>query len=91
MVGYDRKQVLEISGEPFFFNGIQIRIDKIKDIYKYTDDEIKHLFQVAKQDGFTVVNAQIRWMDVQPDQSYMATETTYIADGNYRFKYEKQI
>ncbi|KRE69734.1 CBM96 family carbohydrate-binding protein [Paenibacillus sp. Soil750] len=48
------------------------------------NDEIKHLFQVAKQDGFTVVNAQIRWMDVQPDQSYMATETTYIADGNYR-------
>lgn len=89
---YDR-QVLKVDGEPFFYNGIQIRIDKLKDVYKFTDDQIKNLFQVAKDDGFTVVNAQIRWSDIQPDQSVKATESTYIsgADATANFAAEDHL
>ncbi len=68
---YERK-VLMVDGKPFFFNGIQIRADKVIDMYGYTEKELREMFRVAKRDGFTVVNSQVRWMDIQPDLKYMA-------------------
>lgn len=65
--GYERELALEVGGEPFFYNGVQIRIDKVADLYHYDDARIKQLIQRAKDDGFTVANMQIRWSDVQPD------------------------
>lgn len=79
---YER-QVLEVAGEPFFFNGVQIRIDKLKDFYHYSDEQIENLFQIAKDDGFTAANVQLRWMDIQPDQSFAAVETGTIRGGQY--------
>ena len=79
---YER-QTLMVDGKPFFFNGVQIRIDKVKDFYHYSDEQIQNLFQIARDDGFTVANAQLRWMDIQPDQFYDASETTYIRNGEY--------
>lgn len=80
---YERDEVLEVAGEPFFYNGVQIRIDKVVDRYNFTDEQVKELFRIAANDGFTVVNAQIRWMDVQQDESFNATETAYVRGGNY--------
>lgn len=79
---YERKALL-VEGKPFFFNGIQIRVDKTADMYGYGEKELKHMFEVAKQDGFTVANAQIRWQDIQPDQKYSVTESTYIRGGEF--------
>jgi hypothetical protein len=79
---YDRI-VLLVDSKPFFYNGVQIRIDKLSDIWNMTDAQIKPLFQLAADAGFTVVNSQITWMDIQPDSSYNATETTYIRGGTY--------
>lgn len=79
--GYDRDQILEVGGEPFFFNGVQIRVDKLKDGWNYSDEQIKDMFRLAKDDGFTVANAQIRWTDIQPDVGFKAEETAYIAGG----------
>lgn len=80
---YERDEVLEVAGEPFFYNGVQIRIDKVVDWYHFDDAKVKQLFKIAKDDGFTVANVQIRWMDVQQDQSFKATESAYIRGGSY--------
>lgn len=77
--GYDREQGLEVNGEPFFYNGVQIRIDKVADVYGYNDEQIKNLFQTAKDDGFTAANVQMRWTDIQPDTKIAAKEAGYIS------------
>ncbi len=81
---YDRL-TLNVDGEPFFFNGIQIRADKVADNWGWTDEQIKTMFQQAADDGFTVVNTQIRWMDVQPDKAVtpmQGTETLHANGGD---------
>jgi hypothetical protein len=77
---YDRL-VLAVDGEPFFYNGIQIRIDKLRDGYGYTEDQVKNTFAIAKNDGFTVINAQILWQDIQPDKPFKAMGTAHIKGG----------
>ncbi|PYI20216.1 hypothetical protein BO99DRAFT_457120 [Aspergillus violaceofuscus CBS 115571] len=79
---YDRI-VLNVDGEPFFYNGVQLRIDKMKNIWNMTDAQISPFFQRVANDGFTVVNSQITWWDIQPDTYYNATESTYIRGGSY--------
>lgn len=70
---YDRAQVLEVGRRPFFYNGVQIRIDKAVNGYGINrHSDLEQMFQTAKRDGFTVVNVQIRWMDIQPDREIAA-------------------
>lgn len=76
--------VMNVDGEPFFYNGIQIRPDSLKRKLNYTDDQIKAVYQLAADDGFTVVNSQLYWSDIQPDQFYDAVESTYISGGSNR-------
>lgn len=47
--GYDRDQVLEVGGEPFFFNGVQIRVDRLRDGWNYTDEQIEELEKVEAE------------------------------------------
>lgn len=68
---YERN-VLMVDGIPFFYNGIQLRVDKVIDIYDFSMKDVKAMFCQARDDGFTVVNTQIRWMDIQPDLFQMA-------------------
>lgn len=77
---YDRI-VLKVGDEPFFYNGVQIRVDKLQDIWNRTDSDNQQLFVDAANFGFTVINTQVRWMDIQPDASYNATESTYVQGG----------
>lgn len=79
--GYDRDQVLEVDGKPFFYNGIQYRIDKNKVMFGHDYDDIDRLMHEIKNLGYSVVNAQILWKDIQPDTTVNATESAYIADG----------
>ncbi|KAL2837558.1 hypothetical protein BJY01DRAFT_251380 [Aspergillus pseudoustus] len=79
---YDRL-VLKIGDEPFFYNGIQLRADKLRDVWRYSGSDIKPLYQQVAEDGFTVVNTQILWSDVQPDVFVNASESTYIRGGSY--------
>lgn len=78
--GYERDQALEVNGEPFFYNGVQIRIDKVVDLYDYNDDQVKNLFKVAKDDGFTVANVQMRWTDIQPDTEILPKEVATVSE-----------
>lgn len=80
---YDRI-VLLVDGNPFFYNGVQLRIDKLASGWKMTDAQIAPLFKLAVDTGFTVVNVQILWSNIQPDSVYNATETTYIRGGTYK-------
>ncbi|KAH8805501.1 hypothetical protein F5884DRAFT_755072 [Xylogone sp. PMI_703] len=79
---YDRF-VLRVGDEPFFFNGIQLRADKLRDVWGYTESKIKPLYQQVADDGFTAVNTQIFWSNIQPDKSFNASESTYIRGGSY--------
>lgn len=72
---------MNVDGTPFFFNGIQIRADKVIDSWGFTDEQVKAMFKQAADDGFTVANTQIRWMDIQPDKKYNATKAVYV-NGN---------
>ena len=78
--GYERDLALEVGGEPFFYNGVQIRIDKEADVYGFNDAQIKQLMQMAKDDGFTVANMQIRWSDIQPDKKLNAKESATVSE-----------
>ncbi|KRM46489.1 hypothetical protein FAM21834_00304 [Lentilactobacillus parabuchneri] len=80
--GFDKKQVLEVNNQPFFYNGVQIRIDKLRDNYGYNMTDIRNAFKQAKSDGFTVVNSQILWSDVQPDKSLNPTDVAYVKNGD---------
>lgn len=77
---YDRL-TMTVDNEPFFYNGIQVRADNAADQKGYTDEQIKYMYQLAAQDGFTVVNTQIRWSDVQPDIQLPVSDTGYINGG----------
>ncbi|KAL3469085.1 hypothetical protein BJX99DRAFT_268706 [Aspergillus californicus] len=78
---YDRI-VLQVDGSPFFYNGVQLRIDKMASTWNMTDAEIEPFFQRVADDGFTVVNSQLTWADIQPDSYYNASESTYIRGGS---------
>ncbi|WP_066195782.1 CBM96 family carbohydrate-binding protein [Gracilibacillus timonensis] len=75
------KEVMKVGGEPFFYNGVQIRYDNILNETDYTDEQFEDIYQQAADDGFTVVNSQLLWSMVQPDQVYTANESTYISGG----------
>jgi hypothetical protein len=79
---YDRI-VLLVDDELFFYNGVRFRIDKDADHWSMTDDDLAPLFKLAADDGFTVINCQLRWMEVQPDSYYNVSEATYIRGGIY--------
>lgn len=79
---YD-KLTLQVDGEPFFYNGVQLRVDKLQDIWSFSDDQCKALFETAADLGFTVLNSQIRWIDIQPNLIYNASNSTYIRGGDY--------
>lgn len=74
---YDR-YTMNVDGKPFFFNGIQIRADKVIDSWNWNDEQVKDMFKQAANDGFTVANTQIRWMDIQPDKACNASDAAYV-------------
>jgi hypothetical protein len=78
--------VLLVDEKPFFYNGVQLRADKQAMIWNMTDDQIEPMFKLAATDGFTVVNTQILWLDIQPDATSNATEATYIRGGSDKDK-----
>lgn len=79
---YDRI-VLLVDGKPFFYNGVQLRIDKMAGIWNMTEAEIAPFFQLAADTGFTVVNSQITWLDIQPDWRSNATQSSFVRGGSY--------
>lgn len=75
---YDRITLM-VDGAPFFYNGVQVRPDNALNQLNFTYDQIKDMYLQAGKDGYTVVNSQIRWTDVQPDKVIAASETGYIS------------
>ncbi|KAJ0415654.1 hypothetical protein BJY00DRAFT_326801 [Aspergillus carlsbadensis] len=75
--------MLTINDEPFFFNGVQLRADKLHDVWGLSDDQVQPLFQQAADDGFTVINSQISWLSIQPDTALNASESTFIRGGSH--------
>jgi hypothetical protein len=75
--------VLMVEERPFFYNGIQIRVDKLRDAYGYTDEQIKNCFFRAGKDGFTVTGVQILWQDIQPDISFKAIRCGDSPEGTF--------
>ncbi|KAJ5369023.1 uncharacterized protein N7496_008783 [Penicillium cataractarum] len=79
---YDRI-VLMVDEQPFFYNGVQLRIDKMAAAWNMTDAQIEPFFQFVANDGFTVINSQLTWADIQPDTCFNATESAYVRGGSY--------
>ncbi|MGN0163764.1 MAG: DUF4978 domain-containing protein [Candidatus Ornithomonoglobus sp.] len=81
---YDRITLM-VDDKPFFFNGVQVRPDNAVDQLGFTYDQIREMYLQAGKDGYTVVNSQIRWRDVQPDKAINANETNYVSDENITY------
>ncbi|WP_168119863.1 LamG-like jellyroll fold domain-containing protein [Paenibacillus sp. HB172176] len=81
MENYDRP-VIEVDGKPFFYNGVQLRSDWIRNNMHYDDEMFQNIYSQAAADGFTVVNSQLYWLHIQPDQIFEAAEATYISGGS---------
>jgi hypothetical protein len=75
--------MLTVNDEAFFFNGVQLRADKLYDVWGLTDDQVQPLFQQAADDDFTVIKSQISWLAIQPDTALDASESTFIRGGSY--------
>lgn len=71
---YDRLALM-VDGKPFFYNGVQVRPDNAKNQLKFNYDQIKKMYDQAGEDGYTVVNSQITWLDIQPDTAITAAQT----------------
>ena len=59
---------------------MQVRADNAIDQLGFDYDSIRNMYLQASKDGYTVVNSQIRWSDVQPDKEIYAAETGQITD-----------
>lgn len=79
MKKYDRLTLM-VDEKPFFFNGIQVRADNATDQLGFDDNQIRKMYLQAGEDGYTVVNSQVRWKDVQPDKEIYASETGQISE-----------
>ena len=87
--GYDKDQVLTVDGHPYWYNGLQLRADKLLTQIGYrpevpieehdpSDPSKRSLEQVFKQvaeDGYNTVNVQILWSDLQKDKVTSAAQT----------------
>lgn len=65
----------------FFYNAVQIRREKLRDVWRFTDAQIRALYDIAKADGFNTVGLPIWWNEVQPDQMYTPTKAVTIIGG----------
>jgi hypothetical protein len=77
---YD-KITLMYNGQPYFYNAVQIRRDKLRDGWQFTNDQIRALYNIAKTDSFNTVAMPLWWNEVQPDQMYTPVEVLNI-NGN---------
>lgn len=95
--GYDKDQVLTVDGKPFFYNGIQVRADKLETQIGYSVNvpieehdpsdphkrSMEQIFKQVAEDGYNTVNVQILWSDLQKDiVANAATSATIAADGS---------
>ena len=77
------KVTLVYGGKPYFYNGVQIRREKLRDVWQFTDNQLRALYDIAKADGFNTVGLPIWWNEVQPDQMYTPVEAvTKVGDGS---------
>jgi len=74
---YD-KITLMYDGKPYFYNAVQIRREKLRDVWWFTDDHIRALYDIAKNDGFNTVGLPIWWNEIQPDQMYTPTKAVTV-------------
>jgi hypothetical protein len=94
--GYDKDQVLTVDGKPYFYNGIQVRADKLETQIGYSTDvpieqhdpsdphkrSMEQIFKQVAEDGYNTVNVQILWSDLQKDiVANATTSATIAADG----------
>ncbi|CAK7201787.1 hypothetical protein SEUCBS139899_004502 [Sporothrix eucalyptigena] len=77
---YDRLTPM-VGGEPFFYNGIQLRADKLQEQWGMSDDAVAEIYQMVADAGYTHVISQISWLNIQPDSTFNATKSTYIRGG----------
>ncbi|HMR48903.1 MAG TPA: DUF4978 domain-containing protein [Arachnia sp.] len=80
--GYDKDQVLMVDGKPFWYNGIQLRADKLLTQIGYSADvpieehdpsnpdkrSLEQIFKQVAEDGYNTVNVQVLWSDLQKDK-----------------------
>lgn len=83
---YERDEALEVDGKPFFFNGVQLRVDKNQAVfgpeYAYNSEKTRSLYKAAADLGFTAINVQVPWLTVQPDRTVPASEAAVITKGS---------
>jgi lysophospholipase L1-like esterase len=83
---YERDEALEVDGKPFFFNGVQLRVDKNAAVfgpeYAYNSEKTRSLYKSASDLGFTTINVQVPWLSVQPDESVPASDAAYVVKGS---------
>lgn len=83
---YERDEALEVDGKPFFFNGVQLRVDKNQAVfgpeYAYDSEKTRSFYKTAADLGFTTINVQVPWLAVQPDRSVPAGEAAYVVKGS---------
>lgn len=63
------KYVLRVDGRPYYGTEIQVRPDKLRGYYGWTEDEIEAVFKQAADDGFSTLSVPLYWIEVEPTKN----------------------
>ncbi len=61
-----KRKYIEVDGNPFNFNGAQIRIDWLLDVQKESINDLEYYFQESQKLGIKMVELPIQWKDIEP-------------------------
>lgn len=62
------RKYIEVDGNPFVYNGVQIRTDWLIDVEKESIDDLDHYFKKAKELSVNMVEIPVQWKDVEPKE-----------------------
>ena len=63
----DDKEVMLVDGKPFFYNAIQTSFPRLPG---WNWSQLGAIFNIAKDDGFTVIGIIARWSDIEPEMGH---------------------
>lgn len=65
-----QKYYLVVDGKPFFPIGIQVRMDLMRYMDNWSDQQREALIKQLSEDGFNMVNIPIHWYEIEPDKEH---------------------
>ncbi len=64
------KYVLRVDGKPYYGTNIQLRADKMRGYWGWSDEDIEVWFKRAADDGFNTISMPVFWSEVELEKNH---------------------